>query len=75
MLLITGSEEDVLGRLIKAGQSVSADIIVEMTSDCPIIDWRHVDYLVNLFFSGNMTMFQTLLSGHSRAGLMCRYFL
>lgn len=48
-----GSEEDVLRRLVESGQSVSADIIVETTSDCPVIDWRHVDYLVNLFFLGH----------------------
>lgn len=47
-----GSEEDVLKRLVEAGQSVNADIIVETTSDCPVIDWHHVDHLVNLFFSG-----------------------
>lgn len=48
-----GSEEDVLGRLTAAAASVNADIIVETTSDCPVIDWRHVDHLVSLFFSGN----------------------
>lgn len=48
-----GSEEDVLKRLVEAGKSVNADIVVETTSDCPVIDWRHIDYLVNLFFSGN----------------------
>lgn len=48
-----GNEEDVLKRLVEAAQSVSADIVVETTSDCPVIDWRHVDHLVNLFFSGN----------------------
>lgn len=48
-----GSEADVLKRLVEAAQSVSADIIIETTSDCPIIDWRHIDHLVNLFFSGN----------------------
>lgn len=48
-----GSEEDVLGRLTAAANSVNADIIVETTSDCPVIDWRHVDHLVSLFFSGN----------------------
>ncbi|MBI2309904.1 glycosyltransferase family protein [Candidatus Collierbacteria bacterium] len=47
-----GSEEDVLKRLVETGKSVNADIIVETTSDCPVIDWRHIDYLVNLFFSG-----------------------
>lgn len=48
-----GSEEDVLKRLVETAQSISADIIVETTSDCPVIDWRHADHLVNLFFSGS----------------------
>lgn len=46
-----GSEEDVLKRLVEAGKYAKADIIVEITADCPLIDWRHVDYLVKLFFS------------------------
>lgn len=48
-----GNEEDVLRRLVETGKSVKADILVETTSDCPVIDWRHIDYLVNLFFSGS----------------------
>ena len=47
-----GSEDDVLKRLVEAGKSVHAGVIVETTSDCPVIDWRHIDYLINLFFSG-----------------------
>ena len=33
-----GSEEDVMGRVIGAAESVGADAIVEITADCPIID-------------------------------------
>lgn len=47
-----GSEEDVLVRVLDAAKSVSADIIVEITGDCPVIDWRHVDHLIELFYSG-----------------------
>lgn len=47
-----GSEEDVLLRVLDAAKSVDADYIVEITGDCPAIDWRHVDYLIELFFSG-----------------------
>lgn len=46
-----GSEEDVLLRVLDAAKSVNADIIVEITGDCPVIDHRHVDHLVELFFS------------------------
>ncbi|MGE5370813.1 MAG: cytidylyltransferase domain-containing protein [Solirubrobacterales bacterium] len=47
-----GSEEDVLLRVLKAAKSAKADIIVEITGDCPVIDWRHVDYLIEMFYSG-----------------------
>lgn len=44
-----GSEEDVLLRVLEAAKSVSADVIVETTGDCPCIDWRHIDYLVDFY--------------------------
>lgn len=44
-----GSEDDVLLRVLEAAKSVSADIIVETTGDCPCIDWRHIDYLVDFY--------------------------
>lgn len=45
-----GSEDDVLLRVLEAAQSNEADIIVEICGDDPLIDWRHVDRLVELFF-------------------------
>jgi len=33
-----GSEDDVLGRVLGAAKSVDADVIVELTGDCPLID-------------------------------------
>ena len=48
-----GSESDVLERVLNAAKAVEADVIVETTGDCPFIDWRHVDYLVNFFMSNN----------------------
>jgi spore coat polysaccharide biosynthesis protein SpsF len=47
-----GSENDVLGRVAEAAELQNADIIVEITGDCPCIDWRHADYLIKDFFSG-----------------------
>ncbi|MFZ3132817.1 MAG: NTP transferase domain-containing protein, partial [Desulfosporosinus sp.] len=47
-----GSEDDVLLRVLDTARDVNADIIVEITGDCPVIDWRHVDHLIELFFSG-----------------------
>ena len=48
-----GSEIDVMGRVLDTAKSVQADIIVELTGDCPLMDWRVVDRGVEEFFSGN----------------------
>ena len=47
-----GSEEDVLFRVLEAAKSVSGDIVVEITGDCPLIDHRHIDKVIELFYSG-----------------------
>lgn len=46
-----GSELDVLDRVLKAAQKFSADIIVELTGDCPLMDWRLVDRGIEDFFA------------------------
>ena len=48
-----GSEEDVLDRVLSAAKSVNADIIVETTGDCPFIDWRHIDHLVEVYMDSD----------------------
>lgn len=48
-----GSEDDVMGRVLCAAETNMADVIVETTGDCPLIDWRHIDYLVNLYKSSD----------------------
>ena len=44
-----GSEEDVMQRVIGAGDSVNADLIVEITGDCPIIDPGIVEQTIQMF--------------------------
>jgi spore coat polysaccharide biosynthesis protein SpsF len=44
-----GSEEDVLTRVIGAAESAGADLIVEITGDCPIIDPGLVEQTVQMF--------------------------
>jgi spore coat polysaccharide biosynthesis protein SpsF len=50
--IFRGSEDDVLARVLGAARSVSADLIVEITGDCPAVDWRHLDLLIEVFFAG-----------------------
>jgi spore coat polysaccharide biosynthesis protein SpsF len=44
-----GSEDDVLERVIGAAGSANADVIVEITGDCPIIDPQIVEQTVRMF--------------------------
>jgi len=44
-----GSEKDVLTRVIGAGEIAKADIIVEITGDCPIIDPEIVEQTIQMF--------------------------
>jgi spore coat polysaccharide biosynthesis protein SpsF len=41
-----GSEEDVLSRYFKAAEEFRADVIVRITSDCPLIDSEVVDRII-----------------------------
>ena len=47
-----GSEADVLLRVLDAARAFSVDVIVETTGDCPFIDWRHVNQLMNIYDTG-----------------------
>lgn len=44
-----GSEDDVMDRVIKAGESRQADVICEITGDCPIIDPEIVEQVIRIF--------------------------
>ncbi len=46
-----GSAEDVLGRTLNAARSVRADIIVDITGDCPLVDPTIVDRVIEAFLA------------------------
>lgn len=43
-----GSEDDVLGRVLGAAKDAQADLIVEITGDCPLIDPEHVTRIIEI---------------------------
>jgi len=43
-----GSEDDVLGRTLEAASAYSPRVIVDVTSDCPFADPRHINLLVSM---------------------------
>lgn len=46
---VRGSEDDVLARYFKAAEEYPADIIVRVTSDCPLIDPSLMDMAIGYF--------------------------
>ena len=49
-----GSESDVLERYVRAGERYSADVVVRITGDCPLVDPALVDKGVELFLRSDV---------------------
>ena len=47
-----GSEDDVLDRVLQAARAAEADLIVETTGDCPLIDPAVIDVMIADFLAG-----------------------
>jgi spore coat polysaccharide biosynthesis protein SpsF len=45
----SGDENNVIWRVLKAAAHFSANIIVDLTSDCPLVDPKQIDYLVKTY--------------------------
>jgi spore coat polysaccharide biosynthesis protein SpsF len=59
-----GSENDVMSRVIGAAESEGADIVVEITGDCPIIDPKIVEQTISMFKSNQVDY---VSNGHIRS--------
>lgn len=44
-----GSEDDVLGRVVGAAQSANADVLVQLSGDCPLIDPDVIEQTIRVF--------------------------
>lgn len=56
---VRGSENDVLSRYLLAIDTVGADIVVRMTSDCPLMDPLIVDRMINIQRDNNSDFVST----------------
>ena len=69
-----GSEEDVLDRVLKAAQSVNAELVVETTGDCPLIDPGVVDQLIATFKTNSVDYCSNVLSRTYPRGMDTQVF-
>ncbi len=69
-----GSEEDVLERVLLAAQGQEADVIVETTADCPVIDPGVVDQAIATFLSNGADYCSNTLSATYPRGLDVQVF-
>jgi len=49
IVCVRGSQQDVLSRYLKAAKETSADVIVRITGDCPLIDSKIIDEMLDYF--------------------------
>lgn len=49
IICFRGSEEDVMTRVIGAATYANADVVVEITGDCPIIDPQIIEQTIRMF--------------------------
>ena len=47
--------EDVLSRVYQCAKGANADVLIEVTADCPLIDWEMTDHLVKLYLDNTVT--------------------
>ena len=52
-----GSAEDVLDRYYQASKMFSADPVVRITADCPVIDPTILDRVIDGYFKGNYDVY------------------
>ena len=69
-----GSELDVLDRVLKTAHAAAAEVIVEITGDCPLIDPIVVDRLVETYLANQYDFVSNVLHRTYPVGLDTRIF-
>ena len=74
VLKYRGSEEDVLARVLGAARTYNADIIVELTADCPLVDPAMIDKVIADYMMGGADFVYNRLEPGTPIGMDVRVF-
>jgi spore coat polysaccharide biosynthesis protein SpsF len=69
-----GSEEDVLDRVLQASRAAKADVIVETTGDCPVIDPEAIDRVIDTFLVSDVDYCSNILERTYPRGMDVQVF-
>lgn len=69
-----GSSDDVLDRVLNAAKSVKADVIVELTGDCPLLDPVEIDKVIKYYQSNQYDYVSNVLTRTYPRGLDTQVF-
>ena len=69
-----GSEEDVLDRVLQASRAAQADLIVETTGDCPVIDPEVIDRVLDTFLASQADYCSNILERTYPRGMDVQVF-
>jgi spore coat polysaccharide biosynthesis protein SpsF len=69
-----GSEDDVLDRYYQAAKASGSDVIVRVTSDNPLIDWRVIDVAVKHYLGGEYDYVSNVLPSTYPLGICFEVF-
>jgi spore coat polysaccharide biosynthesis protein SpsF len=69
-----GSEEDVLDRVLQAANAFAAEVIIEITADCPLIESAKVDEMLSSFMKMSIDFMANRLDDSYPDGLGLRIF-
>jgi spore coat polysaccharide biosynthesis protein SpsF len=72
--IFRGSEDDVLNRVVSAARAHDADVIVEITGDCPLVDPGLVDKVVGDFCAAGADFVSNILPRTTPRGTDVRVF-
>lgn len=67
-----GSESDVVGRVTGAMTAANADLVVQLTGDCPLLDWEVIDQLIRLYQANNFDYVSNTMVRSYPRGLDCQ---